>query len=229
MLQTDNELDDFKDQMIEVSEEDLIKLSGSGDGDGDGDGDGSKGAVDKASSKAKKAEKKSSENKKDVKKSSQNKQAEKKPIENKKDVKKSSKNKQAEKKSAVGTVVAALIALVVIGGLIAIFIFTGAKNELVGKWEYSLEDSNVRMVFEFTEDGQIEARSYMNNLLNFYDKGTYTAKSGFLKCNWQGQGEVPEVEYKVEGDTLTFVAKGQEFKRIKEDSGNKNASSGDAE
>ena len=219
MLQTDNELDDFKDQMIEVSEEDLIKLSGSGDGDGDGDGDGSKGAVDKASSKAKKAEKKSSENKKDEKKSS----------ENKKDVKKSSQNKQAEKKSAVGTVVAALIALVVIGGLIAIFIFTGAKNELVGKWEYSLEDSNVRMVFEFTEDGQIEARSYMNNLLNFYDKGTYTAKSGFLKCNWQGQGEVPEVEYKVEGDTLTFVAKGQEFKRIKEDSGNKNASSGDAE
>ena len=153
----------------------------------------------------------------------------KKPTENKKDVKKSSQNKQAEKKSAVGTVVAALIALVVIGGLIAIFIFTGAKNELVGKWEYSLEDSNVRMVFEFTEDGQIEARSYMNNLLNFYDKGTYTAKSGFLKCNWQGQGEVPEVEYKVEGDTLTFVAKGQEFKRIKEDSGNKNASSGDAE
>lgn len=215
MLQTDNELDDFKDQMIEVSEEDLIKLSGSGDGDGNGDGDGdgssdgTKGAVDKSSSKAKKAEKKSTENKKDVKKSSQ--------------------NKQAEKKSAVGTVVAALIALVVIGGLIAIFIFTGAKNELVGKWEYSLEDSNVRMVFEFTEDGQIEARSYMNNLLNFYDKGTYTAKSGFLKCNWQGQGEVPEVEYKVEGDTLTFVAKGQEFKRIKEDSGNKKASSGDAE
>ena len=199
MLQTDNELDDFKDQMIEVSEEDLIKLSGSGDGDGDGDGDGSKAAGDKEST------------------------------ENKKDVKKSSQNKQAEKKSAVGTVVAALIALVVIGGLIAIFIFTGAKNELVGKWEYSLEDSNVRMVFEFTEDGQIEARSYMNNLLNFYDKGTYTAKSGFLKCNWQGQGEVPEVEYKVEGDTLTFVAKGQEFKRIKEDSGNKNASSGDAE
>ena len=221
MLQTDNELDDFKDQMIEVSEEDLIKLSGSGDGDGDGDGDGNgdgdgdgsgdgtKGAVDKASS----------ENKKDVKK----------PTENKKDVKKSSQNKQAEKKSVAGTIIAALIALVVIGGLIAIFIFTGAKNELVGKWEYSLEDSNVRMVFEFTEDGQIEARSYMNNLLNFYDKGTYTAKSGFLKCNWQGQGEVPEVEYKVEGDTLTFVAKGQEFKRIKEDSGNKNASSGDAE
>ncbi len=211
MLQTDNELDDFKDQMIEVSEEDLIKLSGNGDGDGDGngdgdgdgsgdgDGDGSKAAGDKES------------------------------IENKKAEKKSFENKKAEKKSAVGTVVAALIALVVIGGLIAIFIFTGAKNELVGKWEYSLEDSNVRMVFEFTEDGQIEARSYMNNLLNFYDKGTYTAKSGFLKCNWQGQGEVPEVEYKVEGDTLTFVAKGQEFKRIKEDSGNKNASSGDAE
>ena len=225
MLQTDNELDDFKDQMIEVSEEDLIKLSGSGDGDGNGDGDGdgssdgTKGAVDKASSKAKQ----------DVRKSSENKKDEKKPTENKKDVKKSSKNEQAEKKSAAGTIIAALIALVVIGGLVAIFIFTGAKNELVGKWEYSLEDSNVRMVFEFTEDGQIEARSYMNNLLNFYDKGTYTAKSGFLKCNWQGQGEVPEVEYKVEGDTLTFVAKGQEFKRIKEDSGNKNASSGDAE
>ena len=135
MLQTDNELDDFKDQMIEVSEEDLIKLSGSGDGDGDGNGDGD-GDGDGSSDGSKAAgDKESIENKKDVKKPTENKKDEKKSSENKKDEKKSSQNKQAEKKSAVGTVVAALIALVVIGGLIAIFIFTGAKNELVGKWE----------------------------------------------------------------------------------------------
>ena len=195
MLQTDNELDDFKDQMIEVSEEDLIKLSGSGDGDGDGSSDGSKAAGDKESI----------ENKKDVKKST----------ENKKDVKKSSQNKQAEKKSAVGTVVAALIALVVIGGLVAIFVITGFKNDLVGTWKYTHTDQKSTMVFEFKDDGTVEAKAFSNNLLIFYDEGTYTSKSGYLTFEWKGQGKVPEVEYKIDGDKLTFGDDNKVFVKIK--------------
>lgn len=203
MLQTDTELDDFKDQMIEVSEEDLIKLSGSGDGDGDGDGDGSsdgdgdgsKAAGDKDSSENRKAEKKSSENKKDEKKSSE--------------------NEKTEKKSVAGTIIAALIALVVIGGLVAIFVITGFKNDLVGTWKYTHTDQKSTMVFEFKDDGTVEAKAFSNNLLIFYDEGTYTSKSGYLTFEWKGQGKVPEVEYKIDGDKLTFGDDNKVFVKIK--------------
>ena len=234
MLQTDNELDDFKDQMIEVSEEDLIKLSGNGDGDGDGngdgDGDGSKAAGDKDSSENKKAEKKSSENKKAEKKSSENKKDVKKPTENKKDEKKSSQNKQAEKKSAAGTIIAALIALVVIGGLVAIFVITGFKNDLVGTWKYTHTDQKSTMVFEFKDDGTVDAKAFSNNLLIFYDEGTYTSKSGYLTFEWKGQGKVPEVEYKIDGDKLTFGDDNKVFVKIKKKKkAEKMATPGDSE
>ncbi len=207
MLQTDNELDDFKDQMIEVSEEDLIKLSGNGDGDGSGNGDGNGDGDGDVSSEGTKGagDKDSSENKKDVKKST----------ENKKDEKKSSENEKTEKKSVAGTIIAALIALVVIGGLVAIFVITGFKNDIVGTWKYTHTDQKSTMVFEFKEDGTVEAKAFSNNLLIFYDEGTYTSKSGYLTFEWKGQGKVPEVEYKIDGDKLTFGDDNQVFVRIK--------------
>ena len=202
MLETDTQLDDFKDDMIEVTEEDMKKLSGAGP---DPDGDAGK---DDDKDSEKKSEKASD-----------------KKAETKKKVEETAKKVEAEKKSMAGTIVKVLIALAAIGGLVAVFVFTGLKNDIVGKWEYVPENnSNVRMVFEFKDDGVVEARSYMNNLLNFYDKGTYTTKSGYLSCNWEGQGEVSEVEYEVKDDKLTFVKKGQVFTRIKDD----NASNTDA-
>ena len=197
MLETDTQLDDFKDDMIEITEEDMKKLSGGPDPDGDGDSEAAKELKDAAKDLKEAA--------KDLKEAA-NKKAE------------PEKTEEAVKKSPAGALLKILAALVVIGGLVCIFVFTGLKNDIVGTWEYIPENNkNLRMVFEFTDDGVIEAKSYMNNLLVYYDKGTYSVKSGYLICNWEGQGEVPQVEYEVKGDKLIFDNENQVFHRIEND------------
>lgn len=184
MLETDTNLDDFKDDMIEVSEDEFEKIAGSS-GDGDKDISGNAAKQEELDSQA------------------------------------TETDNQSNKKRNIITFIAALI---VIGGLVAVFIFTGANNDIVGKWEYKVADTenaylkDARMIMEFTKDGKIEMEAFVGNVLVSTDAGTYTAKSGYLAIDWEKTGSVDDVEYEITDGKLIFKSsngKEQVFERIK--------------